>query len=120
MLLSIFLALALILQIAIAAILVRQYLRTRDIGWIWLGVAVVIWPVVSRLLATGEKVFIDRIARHEPVFHPSTLVAHGQITMGQLLESFVIFHQLMGACLLLVAVLYLSRAKSQTIRPAAL
>ena len=61
-------ALALILHIAIAIILFRKFLKTRDAGFIWLGVAVVIWPLVSRLF---EHVFIDRLARHQLVgFYP--------------------------------------------------
>jgi hypothetical protein len=76
---NILLASALVLHIAIAAILVRQYVRTRDVGFVWLGVAVVIWPGVSRLLGGGERVFIDRLIRHQSVgFYPFTLVAAGK------------------------------------------
>lgn len=115
--LKILLALALVLHIAIAAILVRQYLRTRDAGFVWLGVAVVIWPGISRLLEGGEKVFIDRLIRHESVgFYPFTLVAAGQITTGSLVMSLAVFQQLIGVCLLLVAVLYLSRANYHLVR----
>jgi hypothetical protein len=39
---------ALVLYLAIAVILVRRYLRTRDIGFIWLGAAVLVWPIISR------------------------------------------------------------------------
>lgn len=116
---SILLATALILHIAIAAILVRQYLRTRDAGFIWLGVAVVIWPGLSRLLEGGEKVFIDRLLNHQSVgFYPFTLAASGQITPGSLVMSFAVLQQLIGVCLLLVAVLYLSRA-DRRVRPVA-
>jgi hypothetical protein len=110
--LNILLASALVLHIAIGAILVRQYLRTRDVGFIWLGVAVVLWPGISRLLEAGEKVFIDRLIRHESVdFYPFSLVASGQMTTGNLVMSLAVFQQFIGVCLLLVAVLYLSRAK---------
>jgi len=118
--LNILLASALILHVAIAAILLRQYLRTRDVGFAWLGVAVIVWPGVSRLLEGGEKVFIDRLISHQPVrFYPFTLVESGQVTVGNLVTSFAVFQQLVGICFLLVAVLYLSRAKTQTARPIA-
>jgi hypothetical protein len=120
MTLDVLLASALVLYVAIAAILVRQYLRTRDVGLVWLGLAVIGWPAVSRLLEIGEKVFIDRLIRHQPVgFYPFTLVASGQITIGSLMTSFAVFQKLIGVCLLLVAVLYLSRAKTQTVQPIA-
>jgi hypothetical protein len=120
MTLNILLASALVLHIAIAVILVRQYLRTRDVGFVWLGVAVVIWPGVSRLLESTEKIFIDRLISHQSVgLYPFTLVASGQVTIGSLVASLAVFQQLVGICLLLVAVLYLSRAKNQTVQPIA-
>ena len=120
MTLNILLASALVLHVAIAAILVRQYLRTRDVGFVWLGVAVVIWPGVSRLLEGGEKVFIDRLIRRQSVgFYPFGLIASGQMTIGSLVMSLAVFQQLIGVCLLLVAVLYLSRAKAPAVRPIA-
>jgi hypothetical protein len=107
---------ALVLQVAIAAILVRQYLRTRDIGLVWLGMAVIVWPGVSRLLEGGEKIFRDRLISHQSVgFYPFTLVASGQVTIGSLMTSFAVFQQIVGTCLLMIAVLYLSRAKIQTV-----
>ncbi len=107
---------ALVLTLAIAIILVRQYLRTRNIGFVWLGVAVVIWPVVSRLLALGEQSLIDRIRfRHQFVgFYPFTLVESGQMTFGSLIVSLDLIQEVIGICLMLVAVLYLSKPRSTT------
>jgi hypothetical protein len=83
----------------------RFYLRC-------LGVAVVIWPLVSRLFERGEHVFIDRLARHQSVgFYPFSLVEREQMTLGNLVVSLALFQQLIGICLLLVAVLYLARTK---------
>jgi len=119
MALNTFLVVALVLHVAIAVILVRQYLRTRDVAFVWLGVAVVIWPGVSRVLEAGEKVYIDRLVSHQSVgFYPFTLVASGQMTIGSLVTWFALFQQMVGVCFLLVAVLYLSRAKTQTLQPA--
>ena len=119
MILNVLLASALVLHIAIAAILVRQYLRTRDAGFVWLGVAVVIWPLISSLLDAGERVSIDRAIHKQAVTYPFTLIASGQMTIGSLVMSFAIFQQLIGICLLLVAVLYLCRTKNHPIRPIA-
>jgi hypothetical protein len=110
-------AATLLLHFAIAVILVRKYLRTRDVGFVWLGGAVVIWPLVSNLLNAGERVLVDRTLRHEWVaFFPLTLVERGEMTMGSLISSLAILHQLVGVCLLLVAVFYLSRTTSNTVR----
>jgi len=117
MTLNILLASAVVLHIAIAAILVRQYLRTRDVGLFWLGAAVVIWPIVSRLLNTGERIAIDRAIKRQSVIFPFTRITNGQMTTGTLVTSFAVSQELIGVCLLLVAVLYLSRAANQTARP---
>jgi hypothetical protein len=102
----------LVCYVAIVALLARQYFRTRDIGLIWLAVAVVIWPFVSRILQTGEKVFIDRFIRHQPVdLFPFSLVEKGQLTIGSLTLLLTYTQQLIGVAFLLVAVLYLSRMK---------
>ena len=111
-------AATLLLHFAIAVILVRKYLRTRDVGFVWLGGAVVIWPLVSNLLNAGERVLVDRTFKHEWVaFYPFTLVERGEMTMGALISSLAILQQLVGVCLLLVAVFYLSRTTSNTVRP---
>jgi hypothetical protein len=83
-------ALEVLLRLAIAAVLVRKYLRTRDIGLMWLGVAVVLWPPLSVLLQLG-------LVR---------AIGGGDIIM-YLNQS----QRVIGAGLLLVAVLYLSRKK---------
>ena len=106
MTLNILAASAVVLHVAIAVILVRQYLRTRDIGLVWLGAAVVVWPLVSRLLEAGERVSMDRVIHKQAVIYPFTLVASGQMTSGSLVLSFAVFQELIGVCLLLTAVLY--------------
>jgi len=119
MTLNILLATAVLLHVAIAAILARQYLRTRDVGLVWLGVAVVIWPLVSQLLGAGERVSIDRALHRQSVIYPFTLVGSGQITAGSLVMSLAVCQELIGICLLLVAVLYISRSKNHAVPPAA-
>lgn len=110
---TVLLVLALLLHLAIAVVLIRKYLRTHDVGLIWLGIAVVVWPLVSRLLDLGLRPLIDRLARHESVgFYPFSLVASGQLTLGGLLVDLELFSELVGVCLLFVAVLYLANTRN--------
>jgi hypothetical protein len=44
-----------ILFFAVAILLVQTYLRTRDVGFIWLGVAVLVWPLVARFLGVAVE-----------------------------------------------------------------
>ena len=46
MLPSVLFGIALALHLVLAVVLVRKYLQTRDVGFVWLGMAVVIWPVI--------------------------------------------------------------------------
>lgn len=119
MALNILLASAVVLRFAIAGILVRQYLRTRDAGFLWLGAAVFIWPLVSRLLDAGVHISIARAVNGQATIYPFTLVPGGRLTIGTLLRWSAVFQQFTGSCLLLVAVLYLSRMKTHTIQPMA-
>lgn len=105
--------LALLLLVAIAIVLIGKYRRTRDIGFLWLGVAVVVWPLVSRMLDFGVRAVIGRLVNRQPVgFFPFSLVEHGHLTLGELVLYLGSLNQLVGVCLLLVAVLYLSRTRN--------
>jgi len=115
MLADILVAVGLVLHLAIAVVLVRKYLRTRDVGLVWLGVAVVIWPLVSRLLEHGESMLIDRLVKGQSVgYFPFSLVERGQITIGGLFTSLNLLQQLVGIGLLLVAALYLYKTKDNS------
>jgi hypothetical protein len=104
----------LILHFVIAVILVRRYLRTRDIGLIWLGIAVVAWPLISRLIDVGERVSIDRAMHHQFVIYPFNLISSGQITAGGVVVSVAVVQQLIAVCLLLIAVIYLNKRYPRT------
>ena len=61
-------ALTIFLHLAIAVILVQKYRRTKDVGFIWLGLAVVIWPLVSGVFAVAvQQPLLDRVAHHQAV-----------------------------------------------------
>jgi hypothetical protein len=108
--------LALISPLALALVLVRKYIRTGDVGFVWLGLAGVIWPLVSGLLVSGlliqdKAVMIAvMITGHFFRFYPFSL--HRQASAGSVVVVFWSVQQLIGVGLLLVAVLYLHRMKS--------
>ena len=106
-----------VLHLAIATVLVRRYLRTREIGFVWLGVAVVLWPLVTQLLNVGERLLVDRMAKgHVVGFFPFSLVESRQMSIGSLLMSLSVSQSLIGVALLLVAVLYISKLNSHDSR----
>lgn len=88
-----------VFYLALAAILAFKYSRTRDVGFIWLGVAVIIWPLASSL-------FEDDLIRHFVTFLGEP------VTIGSFVTSLNLVRNLIGVALLLVAALYLCKAKS--------
>jgi hypothetical protein len=100
-----------LLELAIAVVLIRAYIRTRDVGFVWLGIAVLVWPIISRLLQHGEQNLIYGVRNHPVGWFPFTLVERGQMTRGYLLFLLGVPHQIIGAALMLVAVRYLGRTR---------
>jgi len=105
-------ALAVVVQVALAAVLVRRYLRTRDVGFVWLAGAVGIWPLISRIIEQGEKVLIDRVVQGQLIgLYPFSLVERGEMSIGGLVMYLNLLQQLIGVGLLFIAVLYLCKTK---------
>jgi hypothetical protein len=88
------------LTLILAVLLVRTYRRTHDIGFIWLGVAVLVWPLAARLLWAGLGYFVVDAGGVGPF--QSRAVMQPLFTMSQ---------QVCGLVLLLVAVLRLGKAR---------
>ena len=96
-------------QLALAIALTRKYIRTRDAGFIWLGAAILLWPLVSNYAFRG---FIGRLANRQPIgFYPFSLVEHGQLTVGELVSMIGSAEQIIGVVLFLVAIFYLSKTR---------
>lgn len=91
------------LNIAIAVVIVRKYLRTRDIGFVWLGAALIIWPLSANLLNVFRQVLIDRFVRQ-----------YGDAHSDAVITAFSAGKELIGAALLLVAVLCLHRMSTRS------
>ncbi|MBT4814299.1 MAG: hypothetical protein HON70_01295, partial [Lentisphaerae bacterium] len=71
--------------IGIAGILLTKYRSLRDPGLLWLGVALVLWPLVSWVLGSGERLLMDRLAAGKSVgIYPFCLVAQGRLTLVSL------------------------------------
>ena len=93
-----FVAAAYGLLLVVAALLVRAYRRTHNSGFIWLGVAVLVWPLASRLLWAGLGLFVVDAGGIGPF--------QSRVAMQPL---FTLSQQVCGLVLLVVAVLSLGR-----------
>lgn len=113
----IFAGLIILLYVALAVVLVLKWLRTRDTGIAWLGIAVVIWPLIVRLLVWGETIEARRLWMHQPVgLFPFSAVERGEVSMGMLFTTLSSLQQLIGVALVLIAVIYLYKGKSESNR----
>lgn len=100
------------LHLALAVAVIVKYMRTRDVGFIWLGIAVVIWPIVSRLLDRGVRMAIDGTIKGHPIgVFPFTSVDRGEISIGNLLMIISLAESVIPTALLLIAVFCLCKAR---------
>jgi hypothetical protein len=93
-------SLPLVLNLLLAIVLIRKYLHTRDVGFIWLGVAVVIRPLLSRIL---RHLLVDDIVSKQL-----------QISIGKALYITQATQEAVGVVLVWVAVFYLCRPQPST------
>lgn len=94
--------------IGIAWVLRRRWRSTRDPGLLWLGVALVLWPLASGVLGFGERLLMDRLVAGKPVgIHPFGLVAQGRLTLVDLTAILSCLHHLAGGVLVLIGVAHL-------------
>ena len=98
------------LYIAIATLLVRTYLRMHNVGFLWLCAAVVVWPLLAPLSELGKisltNTFANRMA--------SQMSSQWDIPLGQLITVLTYSQRVIGLSLLLVAVFYLSKSRSDS------
>ena len=110
MLTPILAALVVVVYLATAFVLVPKIVRTHDVGFVWLGVAAVVWPLLSLVLEYGQHVLVHRIDTGESAFY-RFLAEHGQVTVGDLVGLLTLSRQLVGVALLFVAVFHLCKTK---------
>lgn len=101
-----------VLYLAIIAALVHKYRRTRDQGFLWLGVPLVILPLLGVPLSYWLRFAMDRLASGGRVgFFPFALVEQGTISLGSLLVLLELVRQLIWSGLMLTAILMLHKSK---------
>ena len=101
-----------VLYATVAVLLVWKFRRTRDAGFLWLGLPLVLLPVVALPLALWLQAGVDRLALGRQVsLFPFTLVEQGRLTLGSLLTLLNLIEHVVWGVLSLVAVLALSRAR---------
>lgn len=97
-----------LLRLVIGVILVRKYSLTRQIGFLWLGAAVVVWPLIQLMLSGIERELLAQYSSGGlKEVYPFSLVAQGQATVGGLVGMVSVVESMIGIGLLLVAVMLL-------------
>lgn len=103
-----------ILYCAVAVLLVWKYRATRDTGFLWLGLPLVLLPLAALPLALWLQAGVDRFAHGQQVHaFPFTLVEQGRLTLGELLTLLNLVEHMVWGVLSLIAILALQphRAK---------
>jgi len=86
-----------LLFLVIAILLIRTFRRTRNVGFLWLGAAILVWPVVARAVASGLRSLVNRGGVGPFEFG------------GRVLPLFTVSQQVLGLALVLIAVFHLAR-----------
>ena len=103
------------LYASVLAAIAVGYIRTRNGGLIWLGIALFIWPLAWTLLThTVIRPGLEQVSTGEPTgIFPFTLVERGQMTLGSLLVVMSYVQQIGRYALMLVAVLKLAASRGR-------
>jgi len=100
---------AAVLYITLAYLLVRRYIRTRNQGFIWLGIAFLVWPNAQILLRIYQTNLLHRvIAGQYPSWFPAK-----SMTPGAFMSYFAMTQGIILPILLVVAVYYLGNRKTE-------
>jgi|SRR5271154_2525918 len=101
--------LVLVVLVLAAAVLLLKYRRTRDIGLLWLVVAGVVWPVVSRIIERHIVHSINSGVPGHPGVYQYLAPNNSEMSLGTFVVTATLVEHLIGASLLLLAALYLYR-----------
>lgn len=97
-----------VLYSAVAVLLGWKYRRTRDAGFLWLGLPLVLLPLIALPLAFWLQAGVDRLELGEQVSgFPFTLVEQGRLTLGSLLTLLNLVQHVVWGVLSLVAIVAL-------------
>ncbi|MFH0952904.1 MAG: hypothetical protein V1873_01095 [Verrucomicrobiota bacterium] len=97
----------------IAVALVWKHRRTKDAGFLWLGLPLVLFPLAALPLTFWLDAAADRLALGQRVgCYPFTLVEQGRVTLGELLTRMNLAEHAVWGVSALIAVLVLCRQKA--------
>lgn len=108
-------AITFILYFAVAILLAWKYRGTRDAGFIWLGLPLVLLPLVALPLALWLQAGIDRLVLGQQInIFPFILVEQGRLTMGGFLTLLNLVEHVVWGVLSLIAVLAFNGNRKRT------
>lgn len=104
-----------VVLIALAIILIRRYVQTRNIGYVVLALALPLWFLLSWAPSLFFQNQIDRLASGKEAMLPFSML-DGRMTLGQISATFIYGTKLVQVSLILLGFLLLSRS-SNTLEP---
>jgi hypothetical protein len=101
-------AINLALFVAVTVALVYRYRESRQSGFLWLAVPLVLLPLLSLPIAHWIKASVDRLSRGEQsAMFPFSLVESGRMTLGSLLSFWNGISHIVWSGFVLVGILLL-------------
>ena len=96
------------LYLYLAFALSKKYRYSKDAGFLWLIVPIVVFPCLAVLITYGKQMAVDRLVAGQPVgVFPFVLVETGRLTLGRLLTRLNFIEHTVWAAFGVTAVLLL-------------
>jgi hypothetical protein len=96
--------------IALATVLVRKYMLTRDKGYVWLGIAFLLWPLIQHGFGILQKRTVDFMFRGQAIsWFPASLVHPGGMTAGAFVQDVKLAENIVLPILLIIAIYNLGK-----------
>jgi hypothetical protein len=105
-------AIVFVLYLVLLATLLRKYKSTGEAGFVWLGLAVIVWPILSNLLGWGGHALIEHIVSNH-LFKPKASQGAGLNPTDSLSILLDFVRQFVGIILLLISVHFLAVKRTE-------
>ncbi len=98
-----------VVLVAIGSVILKRWRLIREPGLLWLGAALVAWPVLVVLLTAVGSILIDLMGRGHTIplaayVYPFSAVVDGRMTLGTAQVILRLAHHLVGGVLALIGV----------------
>jgi hypothetical protein len=105
-----------VLYLALASVLIRKYKSTGDVGFLWLGVAIILWPIASNVIVgwSGHALMQHALSNHHSA-KPNGLSKSGAAFASDVSALLDLLQRAVELVLVMFAVRFLYKSADKTV-----